>query len=135
MKPLSQLNQFRDRVMEFRYTGAYVTPEEEDFGGIFRVPSRIGIGKILIMASRYNPEIDREDNYEWNHVSASLQTRCPTWEEMCRIKKLFFFPEETVMQLHPPESQYVNCHPYCLHLWEPVKLTIPLPPSIMVGLK
>jgi len=55
----------------------------------------------------------------WEHVSVSLRTRCPTWEEMCYVKGIFFGEEETVMQLHPPKSQYVNHHPYCLHLWRP----------------
>ncbi len=59
------------------------------------------------------------DGDKWDHVSVSLATRCPTWEEMCFIKKLFFKPEEAVMQLHPPATEYVNCHPYCLHLWRP----------------
>ena len=25
----------------------------------------------------------------WEHVSVSLQNRCPTWDEMCRIKDIF----------------------------------------------
>ena len=71
----------------------------------------------------------------WDHVSVSLVDRCPTWEEMCWIKDLFFEPEECVMQLHPPKSRYVNCHPYCLHLWKPHRHTIPLPPTEFVGVK
>ncbi len=46
----------------------------------------------------------------WDHVSVSLEDRCPTWDEMCWIKKLFFEPDECCMQLHPPESDYVNFH-------------------------
>lgn len=36
----------------------------------------------------------------WEHVSVSPknQKRCPTWEEMCAVKNLFFEPEETVIQ-------------------------------------
>ena len=55
----------------------------------------------------------------WDHVSVSLKTRTPTWEEMCHIKSLFFADEEVVMQLHPAKSAYVNYHPFCLHLWRP----------------
>lgn len=69
----------------------------------------------------------------WDHVSISFMNRCPTWDEMCWIKDLFWFSEETVMQLHPPESAYVNQHPYCLHLWKPQKHNIPLPPIEFVG--
>ena len=73
----------------------------------------------------------------WDHVSVTLknQKRCPTWEEMCAIKDKFFYPEEVVMQLHPKRSEYVNNHPYCLHLWRPTDgREIPTPPSIMVGI-
>lgn len=82
---------------------------------------------------------------DWEHVSITMLDyrknkhgktvkRCLTWEEMCYIKDLFFKEEEAVMQLHPPKSDYVNNHPYCLHLWRPMKVEIPLPPSIMVGI-
>jgi hypothetical protein len=73
------------------------------------------------------------DGRGWEHVSVSLSStrrnveRCPTWAEMCFVKNLFWGPEETVLQYHPPESQYVNCHQYTLHLWKPCDLSIPLP--------
>lgn len=56
----------------------------------------------------------------WEHASASLRSRCPTWDEMCAIKDIFWGEEEAVMQIHPPRSEYVNLHPYCLHLWKPI---------------
>lgn len=69
----------------------------------------------------------------WDHVSVSRKTRCPTWEEMCALKDLVFEPEETVMQLHPEKSEYVNNHPFCLHLWRPTgDLKIPMPPKSFV---
>jgi hypothetical protein len=40
-----------------------------------------------------------------------------------------------VVQFHPPKSQYVNCHPYCLHLWRNKNQEVILPPSILVGPK
>lgn len=55
----------------------------------------------------------------WDHVSVSCADRCPTWDEMSYVKRLFFYPQETVMQLHVPERQHINCHPFCLHLWRP----------------
>jgi hypothetical protein len=51
------------------------------------------------------------------------------------IKGLFWSDEETVMQLHPPRSEWINNHDYCLHLWRPLDVAIPLPPSIAVGYK
>lgn len=92
----------------------------------------------------------------WDHVSVSRPDRCPTWDEMERIKRLFFKPDETAMQLHVPVSEHINHHPNCLHIWRPqtadeiaiTKLSwgedwpkhypdkspgrIPLPPSCMV---
>jgi len=65
----------------------------------------------------------------WDHVSVSLRNRCPNWKEMCFIKSLFWEPEECVIQFHPPESKYINKHPYCLHLWKPKNHEIPLPPQ------
>lgn len=75
------------------------------------------------------------DGLGWEHASVSLRTRCPTWAEMCRVKGLFWEPEDVVMQLHPRQSEYVNCHPNCLHLWRPIGVDIPTPPPWMVGPK
>jgi len=75
------------------------------------------------------------DGEGWEHVSASHVNRCPTWQEMCRVKDLFWGEEDVVMQLHPAKSVWVNQHPYCLHLWRPAEkgVHIPLPPTWMVG--
>ena len=72
----------------------------------------------------------------WEHVSVSCPgfNRLPTWEEMALVKDLFWFPDETVMQLHPPETDYVDNAPV-LHLWKPLAQTIPLPPPSMVGIR
>ncbi len=71
----------------------------------------------------------------WEHVSISLNNRCPNWKEMCFIKDLFWGEEDTVIQYHPPKSLYVNNFPFCLHLWRPRNKKIPLPPTILVGVK
>ena len=54
---------------------------------------------------------------------------------MCFIKDLFWDVEEAVMQLHPPRSKWINNHVYCLHMWRPNKVEIPLPPEVAVGIK
>ena len=71
----------------------------------------------------------------FEHCSVSLPTRCPSWEQMCSIKEAFWKDDECCMQLHPPKSNYVNNHPYCLHIWRPINQEIPQPPSLMVGIK
>jgi hypothetical protein len=75
------------------------------------------------------------DGMGWDHVSVSTPTRCPTWEEMCFIKELFFRDDEWVMQLHPAKAENISYHPFCLHLWRPQAAAIPLPPPETVGPK
>lgn len=73
----------------------------------------------------------------WEHVSVSVASmnRCPNWPEMCFVKDLFWGEEETVIQFHPPRSEYVNHHPTTLHLWRNRTDAIATPPSILVGPK
>lgn len=70
----------------------------------------------------------------WEHVSVSTPRRTPNWQEMCFVKDLFWGEDETVIQFHPPRSEYINQHPHCLHLWRH-KDGHRLPPAIMVGVK
>lgn len=84
---------------------------------------------LRIIASSGNDEIP------WEHVSVSTEVRCPTWDEMDAVKRLFWDDEQAVMQLHPPRSQWVNNHEHCLHLWRPTGVETPLPPEIAVGIK
>jgi hypothetical protein len=116
-------------VEQFRIrNGAFGT--EPGNGGAFFIPGPVG-RMLRVIASLGYAEL----NVPWEHVSVSTDRNCPSWREMCYIKNLFWDKEETVMQLHPPESEWVNCHPHCLHLWRPTEQAIPLPPSILVGPK
>lgn len=90
--------------------------------GAFRIP--IG-GKVA--------QVVASDGAGWEHVSVSFADRCPYWDEMCQIKNIFWPADETVVQYHPSKSNYVNNHPYCLHLWRPYD-GISLPPAWMVGI-
>lgn len=78
------------------------------------------------------------DDCPWDHVSVCASDykggRCPTWDEMCYIKGLFWDEEETVVQFHPPKSEYVNNHPDCLHLWRHASVEFPRPPTKAVGI-
>ncbi len=91
---------------------------------------------VIKSAALKNPlRVVASDGEGWEHVSVSLPHRCPSWQEMCFIKDMFWDDEDTVIQFHPPKSEYVNCHPYCLHLWRQIYADQPLPPSILVGPK
>ncbi len=83
-------------------------------------------GPLRIISSGSQP-----DQSEWEHVSVSCANRCPTWDEMCAVKDLFWTGEETVVQFHPRKSRYVNRHEFCLHLWRRIggEEMFPLPPD------
>lgn len=68
----------------------------------------------------------------WEHVSVSLRNRCPTWDEMCLVKDIFWRDDECAVQFHPPKSEYVNLHPYCLHLWKKIGESFETPPKAFV---
>lgn len=93
---------------------------------IFKTPKAQSTAVLRVIAS---------SDGGWEHVSVSIATRCPTWEEMCFVKDQFWDVQDCVVQFHPPESEYVNNHPFCLHLWRQIGRDFPTPPSIMVGVK
>lgn len=100
--------------------------EGDETCGAFEIPSCVDRKPLRVIAS---------SAYDWDHVSVSRPTRCPTWGEMEQIAKLFFEDHEDAMQLHVPEADHINYHPWCLHWWRPWKVAIPRPPPIMVGVK
>jgi len=69
----------------------------------------------------------------WDHVSISLPNRCPSWLEMDALKRLFFRDHETAMQLHLPPGDHISLHPYCLHIWRPQDVPLPVPPKEFVA--
>lgn len=87
--------------------------------GAFRIP-----GGITVVAS---------DGEGWDHVSVSLKDRCPTWDEMKRVKEMFFSDDEPAFQIFPAKKNYRNCHPYCLHWWRPQNEKMPMPDPYFVA--
>lgn len=113
-------------------TGPLASDQADGNNGMFFIPRKPGLAPFKVIASDGAME---EGGQAWEHVSVSLPDRCPTWAEMCTIKAIFWSDEDAVMELHPPRSDWVNNHQFCLHLWRPVGIDIPLPPSLMVGYK
>lgn len=112
---------YRVTIGQFR-----TTQEQHGNNGAFFIPTRPGRDPLRVIAS---------DMGGWEHVSVSLPDQCPSWELMCKVKSLFWDDEDCVMQLHPPRSQWVNNHSFCLHLWRPTDgRIIPTPPQLMVGI-
>lgn len=103
-----------------------------DCFGLFEISARAACGRRLRIIA-----CDGEQEAQgWEHVSVSIPDqpeKCPSWDEMSLVKSLFWEPSECVVQFHPPESEHINNHAGCLHLWRYV-LGIPMPPSIFVGL-
>lgn len=106
-----------------------VNASDSSFGnnGAFKIP----------FSNRTEALVICSDGMGWEHVSVSVisdkKERTPTWAEMCKVKNYFWDDTETVVQFHPPKSEYVNNHKHCLHLWKPFGAEIPTPPSILVG--
>lgn len=88
--------------------------------------------------------VKASDGLGWEHVSISVKRavksdfvqmqRTPTWEEMCKIKDLFWGENDVVIQYHPAKKDYINMHPYVLHLWRPVKKKIATPNPLLIGM-
>lgn len=112
MRNLNYLNKFR-------------VPLYGDYGD-----ENNGAFRLKVKGKRY--AVIASNGGGWEHVSVSHENEVPTWDVMCDIKDMFFRDDETVMQIHPKKSEYVNNHKNCLHLWRPRKQEIPLPPVQMV---
>lgn len=122
-------------------TGPYGSDASIGNNGAFFVPNRCAKGadrsvplKVIASDGCLVPEEDPA-LAGWEHVSVSLPNRCPTWEEMAFIKGLFWDDDDCVVQFHPPRTEYVNNHPYCLHLWRAIDRAFPMPPQILVGVR
>lgn len=126
-----------------------VTPGDHKRGdrvGRFFLPSPVDKSvKLLVVANDaedwgavydLDPAVGRQP---WEHVSVSVRRgneiveRTPHWSEMCWVKDQFWEPHETVLQFHPPEDVYISYHSWCLHLWKPLGVAIPVPPPALVG--
>jgi hypothetical protein len=102
--PNFRANRFRVRLGEIE--------SGDSFGNncSFLVP--YGKGELAVIVSDFGG---------WDHVSVHVcgESRCPTWEEMCCVKELFFKDDEWAVQYHPAKANNINVHPYTLHIWRP----------------
>lgn len=117
----------------YRWQLAGYESRDGDPYGAFRIPCRKTAGELRVLAC--DGSIARADNgdpFAWDHVSVSLRNRPPNWAEMCFVKSLFWDDTEAVMQLHVPAAEHIDIHAFTLHLWRPLLVPIPLPPSEMV---
>ena len=136
MRDAASVNKFR---REMRGTH-WETTEADGMYGCFMVPIDERHSAECIVSSGTDPSC-KETGLDWEHVSLKIRyrrtdgrykMRLPTWEEMQFIKEVFWKDDEAVIQIHPPKSDYVNTHPYVLHLWRPTDGQLRLPPKICV---
>lgn len=128
------LNKHRVREPNVRVPERYCSTDEDGFNGMFRFTIDGHLVRCITSDGSGAPD---EDQWKWQHVSVSLEyeQKPPPWAIMCKIKELFWEDEDWVLQFHPAKSEYVNFHPYCLHLWRYIgkEFRQPYPLSIMVG--
>lgn len=91
-------------------------------------------GAFIVSSLKFSHKFNTiaSDGEFWEHVSVSVFNRCPTWQEMSYIKDLFWDDDDCVMQLHVPKADWINNHPFTLHLWRPIGIEIPRPLQVMV---
>lgn len=126
MRRLRELNQYRDKAGEARVRALAGGEHEEypqDLGGVFLVPSPVDGAKLRVHAGV---------GEGWDHLSISRPLRPPSWTEMEFVKRLFFKPDEVAFQLHVAPADHISVHANCLHIWRPLDVPIPMPPSWMV---
>lgn len=125
MRRLRELNRYRCRKSEAA-TAKFLGFDgfgHSDLGGIFLIPSPVDGMTLRVHAA---------GGGGWDHVSISRPLRTPSWAEMEHVKRLVFCDDEVAFQLHVPASDHINVHPFCLHLWRPTDVPIPMPPAWMV---
>lgn len=115
-------------------TGPMPSSRADGNNGAFMIPaSAHGMILLLTIVS---------DGGGWEHASVTPRqrgkrgslalARTPTYAEMDFIKRLFWEDHETVIQYHVPRTDHINVHDFCLHLWRPIDVAIPLPPAAFV---
>lgn len=69
-------------------------------------------GPLTVMAG-----VERHGGRRWLHISCARQTALPSWEDLKMVKRVLAGPERQAIQVIPRDSECVNHHPYCLHLF------------------
>lgn len=127
MRNLEELNQWRNELRKEE-----LSPYPKNLIGFF--------GPIeLLTSTAFVYAENGISNPNWEHLTVIVkckrfptERRCPTWEEMCQIKDMFFSPDEEAVQIHPKEEEYVNILTTHLHLWRLKSGEFPLPPKEIV---
>ena len=52
------------------------------------------------------------------HMSISTRSASPSYKEIKAARYKFLPGDIAVAQIFPKKELFVNCHPYCHHLWQ-----------------
>jgi hypothetical protein len=86
------------------------TIHERKRDGIHYVQSISGLSLIVSGDTEW-------DGRRWIHMSIACPWRMPTWMELVAAKEMVIGRDAYAVQVIPPRNEYVNQHPYCLHLF------------------
>jgi hypothetical protein len=117
LEKLCRANRWRVR------NGRFGSTEVDGWNGHFLVPFDGEVWQVLI-----------SDGMGWRHLSASnaYKKMLPPWSVMCRLKEAFWGDQDWVVQFHPAKDDWINDHPFVLHLWQPLNEELPKPPVVLV---
>jgi hypothetical protein len=79
---------------------------------------RFGMGAIVAAGFE-------RDRRLWVHLSVSRQAMLPTWKDLTLARDEILGPEVKCIIVVAPESEHVNIHPFCMHLWHCVEDILP----------
>lgn len=125
--PTYDIEQFRHK------SGPMASTKADGANGAFLLDGPGGVTLKVVCSDGTDWTASKLPPPAWEHVSVSCQTRCPTWEEMDFVKRIFWRDDELIVQFHVPRSQHINYHEHCLHMWRLVDRAFPQPPAICVG--
>lgn len=76
------------------------------------------VGLIKFIRWKGTVIFDNKDGIEHVSISPASKNVIPNWYELVETKRIFWQPEEEVVQYIPKNSEYVNIVKNCMHLWK-----------------
>lgn len=94
-------------------------------------------GRATLHIGRWDGSVIWSTGAGWNHVSVSPFAKriYPEYEDMCKVKDIFWNEDEDVIHIFPNRKNYVNNVKNCIHLWSCSYKPMVLPPSCLVGIR
>jgi hypothetical protein len=103
--------------------GRMASEDVDGWNGAFLVPLDGELYHVMI-----------SDGEGFRHLSCTNAQKkvLPPWSAMTRLKEMFWADDDWVVLYIPAKDVYINDHPYCHHLWQPLNESLPTPPFVLV---